>query len=80
MTPTLELFHRVADGASARVRSRVVELGLEARIGFRNVHFDSHRARLTELGGADAPAMWDGARLHVGEAACLELLESLARA
>lgn len=72
--PALLLFHRVADGACAHVRRRVVELGLVARVGFRNVHFEVHQGALAALGGGEVPAVWDGARLHVGEAACVAAL------
>ena len=48
----LELFHLVADGASARVRKRIVELGVETRVSFRNVHFESHQQALAALANA----------------------------
>jgi hypothetical protein len=62
----LELFHRLAEPESARARVLVRERGLLARVAFRNVAFDSHRDALAALGGAGTPALWDGARLHVG--------------
>jgi hypothetical protein len=54
------------------------ERGLEKPASFRNVHFESHQARLQALGGSEVPAIWDGTRLHVGEAACLAFLDALA--
>lgn len=73
----IELFHRLGDGASARIRKRIVELGWDERIAFRNVHFDSHRDALAEHGAGDVPAIWDGSSLHQGEAACLAFLSSV---
>ncbi|CAN5213803.1 hypothetical protein BH18CHL2_BH18CHL2_02540 [soil metagenome] len=46
-------------------------------IDFRNVHFERHSERLTELGGETVPALWDGSRLHVGEAAVLLALGAI---
>jgi hypothetical protein len=74
----MELFHRLGDAASARIRKRIVELGWDDRIAFRNVHFDSHRAALEAHGTLAVPAIWDGTQLHVGEAACLAVLAAAA--
>ncbi len=80
MTPRaeapLELFHRLAETDSARARRRVAELGLLERVAFRNVAFASHRAALAERGGEETPALWDGARLHVGLASVWAALEA----
>jgi hypothetical protein len=73
-----ELFHRLGDASSGVVRKRILELGLGKPASFRNVHFESHLARLTELGGGEVPAIWDGVQLHVGEAACVTWLEARA--
>jgi len=62
---TYLLFHRVADAESARVRQRVVELGLKPRISFENVDSDGAEAFAAHGGGA-VPALWDGTRLHRG--------------
>lgn len=78
MTVKIELFHLVADPASARVRKRMTGLGLESRISFRNVHFETHRDALAALGGGEVPALWDGAQLVAGEGACVSFLERLA--
>jgi hypothetical protein len=60
------LFHRIAEPASARIRLRVVELGLKPRIDFQNAETDGREA-LARLGGSATPALWDGRSLIVGE-------------
>jgi hypothetical protein len=74
-----ELFHRIAEPGSAAARRRLAELGLADRVAFRNVDFDSHREALRARGGAETPALWDGAALHSGERAVIAALEALAR-
>jgi hypothetical protein len=74
----VELFHRIHEPDSAAARRRVAELGLLERVSFRNVDFESHRAALATLGGGETPALWDGARLHVGLAAVTAALDALA--
>jgi cation diffusion facilitator family transporter len=70
------LFHRVAEPASARVRSRVVDLGLKPRIDFQNAETDG-KDELARLGGSATPALWDGHVLLVGEADVSEKLAAL---
>ena len=76
----LELFHRLGEEGSAAARRRVLALGLEGRVAFRNVAFDSHRAALAAHGGGATPALWDGSRLHVGVGAVLAELARIAGA
>jgi hypothetical protein len=64
--PDYTLFHRIAEPASARVRLRIVELGLKPRIDFQNAETDG-RDELARLGGSVTPALWDGRSLTVGE-------------
>jgi hypothetical protein len=75
-----ELFHRISEPDSAAARRRAGELGVLDRVELRNVEFESHRAALDARGGAETPALWDGAGLHVGRDAVLSALESLAQA
>ena len=59
------LFHRIAEPASARIRLRIVELGLKPRIDFQNAETDAKDD--VRLGSAPTPALWDGRTLTVGE-------------
>ena len=61
----LVLYHRLADPDSARIRARIVELGLKPRVDFQNVDTEA-AADLAALGGRRVPALWDGTRLHEG--------------
>lgn len=76
--PRIELFHAVADPASAAVRRFVVAHDLSSRVRFRNVTYPEVRADLFARGGHDAPAVWDGQHLAQGEAACLARLALVA--
>lgn len=67
------LFHRVGEPESARIRQRVVELGLKPRIDFQNADTDG-RAELARLGGSVTPALWDGHALTVGQSAVAKKL------
>ncbi|HEY8732303.1 MAG TPA: hypothetical protein VIN69_10060 [Candidatus Limnocylindria bacterium] len=70
------LFHRIAEAASARIRLRIVELGLKDRIDYQNAETDG-KGELARLGGSATPALWDGRTLTVGEAKVAELLAAL---
>lgn len=71
--PPYTLFHRIAEPACARVRSRILALGLKPRIDFQNAETDG-AAELARLGGGPTPALWDGRVLMEGEAAVLAVL------
>jgi hypothetical protein len=75
----VELFHRLSEPDSAAARRLVGELGLEGRVAFRNVAFDSHREALRERGGEATPALWDGSTLRTGLAAVRDALVAAAR-
>ena len=70
------LYHRLADPESARVRQRVMDLGLKARIDFQNVDTEGASA-FAALGGGRVPALWDGARRHEGAEAILLALGAI---
>lgn len=72
-----ELFHEIIGEENMRVRREVVALDLKSLIDFRNVYFESHRARFVELGGTHVPALWDGVRLHEGPEAVLRALRAM---
>ena len=69
------LFHRIAESASARIRLRVVQLGLKERIDFQNADTDARDD--PRLGTAPTPALWDGHTLTVGEDQVAEKLIAL---
>ena len=77
--PRYVLYHRLADPDSARVRARVVELGLKPLIDFQNVDTEGADA-FAALGGGTTPALWDGERLHQGLAATLAAIGAIIRA
>jgi hypothetical protein len=73
-SPTLQLFHRIADPPSARVRRYVVDYALEDRVRFRNLSFPEVEADFHQFGGHTVPALWDGVHLHQGAEAVLARL------
>ncbi len=76
--PTHELFHAIADPASAALRLLVLSLGVKERVSFRNVAYEEALADLERRGGGEVPALWDGERLHVGPEAVRAELYGLA--
>ena len=73
--PDHTLFHRIAEPASARIRLRIVELGLKPRIDFQNAETDAKDDE--RLGSAPTPALWDGRTLTVGEERVAQKLAAL---
>jgi len=63
---TLELFHRLDEPRSARVRRWVAEHALLDFVRFRNVVYPEAAADFAAHGGEDTPALWDGLRLYTG--------------
>ena len=76
--PTFELFHRLADPASARVRLFVSESGLEGEVRFRNLTYPEVQRDFESRGGRSAPALWDGVVLIEGAEAAIARLQILA--
>ena len=74
----LELFHAISDSGSAQVRKYVTDHELLEVTRFRNVIYDEVLADLKSHGGKaeQMPALWDGARLHVGAQAVIARLEA----
>lgn len=72
--PTFELFHAIADPASAKVRSWVVDHDFTEHVRFRNVSYPEVQVDLTARGGLGAPALWDGATLLTGAEAIIARL------
>ena len=62
----LELFHRLDEPRSARVRRWVAEHGLLDAVRFRNVVYPEASADFAARGGSETPALWDGERLFTG--------------
>lgn len=69
-----QLFHRIADPASARVRRFVTDRELLEVVQLRNVEFEEVQRDLAALGGEGPPALWDGSRLVAGAEACIARL------
>lgn len=77
--PRPELFHTIADPASAEARRLVIELGLEKRVRLRNVHYSEVEQDLKARGGAATPALWSDGRLVEGLAEVAAALAALAQ-
>lgn len=77
----MELFHLIADADCAEVRRRVVELGLQEQVEFRNIALSEEAAGdLTRLAGSQqVPLLSMQGALVSGKTAILEYLEQLAK-
>ena len=75
----MELFHRIADPACARVRKAIVELGLESKVSFRNVDTGTEaKIEFASLvGRPDVPVLKTAQGLIMGEASVLKYLRAL---
>ncbi|MFZ5439555.1 MAG: hypothetical protein ACOZQL_06085 [Myxococcota bacterium] len=71
-----ELFHAIADVASAKVRKYVVDHELGEVVRFRNVTYEEVQKDLTARGGHGTPALWDGERLITGAEAIIARLQA----
>jgi hypothetical protein len=72
-----ELFHRLDEDGSARVRRWVVEHELVDRVRFRNVLYPEASTDLTSHGGEVTPALWDGEHLFTGPELIIARLEAM---
>jgi hypothetical protein len=84
MSKTFELFHRIGDGESARVRKLFVDSGLSERVRFRNVGTSEEAlGALRDVSGGDAvptAVVFDVGvreRVLIGEAAIGDFVREL---
>ncbi len=70
-----ELFHRIGDEDSARVRSVIAVSGLTDEVRFRNVAYSEVVADLEARGGAVVPSLWHGGARYEGVEKIIEALE-----
>ncbi len=74
---SIELFHRIPDPASARVRRFVSEFALEEQVRFRNVVYPEVQRDFEARGGQMVPALWVEGELIEGAEAVLARLQAL---
>jgi len=72
-----ELFHRLDEDGSARVRRWVTEHGMKDRVRFRNVLYPEAGADFAAHGGTVTPALWSGGQLFSGAELVISRLEAL---
>lgn len=72
----LELFHRIGDADSARLRRYVSQQGLLEQVRFRNVAFAEAERDFTSRGGRTLPAIWDGEALFEGATTAIARLKA----
>jgi hypothetical protein len=76
MSSRLELFHRLDEPRSARVRRWVAEHALLETVRLRNVIYPEAATDLAAHGGRETPALWDGERLFTGADLVIARLEA----
>lgn len=76
-TSPLELFHRLEEPGSARVRRWVVDHGLLEQVRFRNLLYPEAAADFAARGGSATPALWDGERLFTGPELVIARLQAV---
>ena len=74
---SLELFHRLDEARSARVRRWVVDHDLLPEVRFRYVVYPEAAADFAAHGGSETPALWDGERLFIGAELILARLQAV---
>ena len=75
--PRLELFHRLEEPGSARVRRWVVDHALHEQVRFRNLLYREAAADFAACGGGDTPALLDGQRLFAGAELVIARLQAV---
>jgi hypothetical protein len=73
----LELFHRLDEPRSARVRRWVAEHDLLEAVRFRNVVYPEAAKDFAAHGGQDTPALWDGEQLFTGADLVIARLQAM---
>ncbi len=73
----LQLFHRLEEPGSARVRRWVVDHGVLEQVRFRNVLYPEAASDFAARGGSETPALWDGERLFIGPELVIARLEAV---
>lgn len=73
----LELFHRIADPPSAKVRRYIRDQALEEKVRMRNIEYPEALADFQARGATSVPALWDGERLYQGAEGVIARLSAL---
>ena len=74
---SLELFHRLNEPRSARVRRWVGDHDLLEAVRFRNIVYPEAAADFAAHGGSETPALWDGERLFTGTELIIARLQAV---
>jgi hypothetical protein len=80
-----QLFYQITDPGGAAARKAIIAAGLLEAVQFRNLFYEEVRVDLEAHhrasggnGAPSLPALWDGTKLHEGEAAVLAAIAQLA--